>query len=489
MHSYLKQTTEQFISDFYTQNSLVMERGDSYELVYRLTALSSSMHWACVQVTKDDKLIFQKNRVTDCRSGLFQRVQTVRAKGNPALKVTFTIALPFSLKSILTLFIIFQVFFISLIGWLKISEEKEKLKISLEWKKKIKDIIAQVVHDIRSPLAALKLLLPKERESNILSTATRRIEDILDDLQQNEKRRTFQLECNSIKVISEILEEKNLYIKKYHPAVTLNFDDKNKYQDFILKINHLDLSRILSNLINNAIEAFDAYLNFNPRIDIHVKSTLIDGIKYGVIEVVDNGKGIKPEQLLLLQKVGGSFSKSNGQGLGLKYAKEQLRSLDGFLEIKSVKVNKLENKTSVEILIPFISQTLREQTQRFKIALIDDDSFVHRYWKMASTMAQVELLTYYTYQEFMQADHGKDIPIFLDKNLAGNVCGFDLAEKLYNQDGFHKIFLVTGEDVLLETLPVYFETIVSRKEFPKELIGSLKQSNIQAVKDLAPVTC
>lgn len=482
LHSYLKQITEQFSNDFYAQNSIIMERGDSYELVYRLTALSSSMHWVCVQAIKNDVVIFHKNRSSDCNSGLFQKVKTIHAQGNSELQVRFTFELPTTLKAILLLYILLQVFFLSLIGWVKIREEKDKLKISLDWQNRINSIVAQVVHDIKSPLAALKLAIRNRNMTSVLESATSRIESILDDLTQDDKseknnlRTYLKNECDLIIVLNEIIEEKEVSLKKENKSLTLNFLNKELYQEFVISLNHQNCARILSNLINNAIEAFDGYQTSNPRIDFNLKIENIRNQKVGVFEITDNGKGIKSEQLIILQSLGGTFGKLDGKGLGLKHANEHLKAVGGSVKIQSVVRAEGENNTVVTLHIPLVYEVLKHKGQKLKIVLIDDDKFVHGYWKIASQMAQVQLSTYKTYKEFTEFNHDKDIPIFLDKNLGEGVSGYDLAEVLYKRDGYQKIYLVTGEDVKSETLPLYFENSIPRKEFPTELIATLKNS-------------
>lgn len=486
LYAYLKQTSAQLTNDFYRQNAVVMERGDSYELVYRLNALSSSLHWVCIRAMKNNTLIFEKNRSSDCGSGFFQRVEVVRAKGNSDLNVQLTVGLSSNLKWILLLYVLFQLIFLCLIGWIKIKQEQEKLKLSLEWQQQIKSIIEQVVHDIRSPLSALKLAIQKGNITHLLISATQRIESILNDLQNKEadasgNTKNKELLVNStdnlVSAINEIVEEKKFFVESTSPDLKICFVESDKELKLQTTMQDQVFTRLLSNILNNAIESFDQFTPENQKINIFLKKKIRNLKEYAVIEVIDNGKGIHPDHLKMLKERGGSFDKKDGKGLGLKYAKDQLQALKGFMEIDSTQNRQTENRTRIALYLPLlVDAVIRKKKEKFKIALIDDDSFTHKYWEIASTLVDVELASYKNYKDFLLYNHDKNIPIFLDKNFGEDALGYDLAEKLFNDHKYTSIYLVTGDEVSSESLPVYFKNYIPHKQFPNKLIASLKQS-------------
>jgi signal transduction histidine kinase len=83
----------------------------------------------------------------------------------------------------------------------------------------------------------------------------------------------------------------------------------------------MELSRLLSNLINNAIEA-------------HATRILIQAENVQPvtrIKISDNGKGIPNDKLKKVIEKGFSFNKKSGTGLGLSYAKEVTEKSGGQL--------------------------------------------------------------------------------------------------------------------------------------------------------------
>ncbi|MCC2644842.1 MAG: sensor histidine kinase, partial [Burkholderiales bacterium] len=144
---------------------------------------------------------------------------------------------------------------------------------------------------------------------------------------------------NLSSVIEEILLEKkyvykNLNIKFFYiPPIYV--------KDCLIQSENDDLKRMLSNIINNAVEACD------ENGIIHVSLELKNKILY--LNIVDNGKGMPDE---VLQKLRNSititFGKENGQGIGLGQIRETVTKLCGSLTIKSI----LGIGTEIQIILP-----------------------------------------------------------------------------------------------------------------------------------------
>ena len=94
----------------------------------------------------------------------------------------------------------------------------------------------------------------------------------------------------------------------------------------------------LTNIIKNAIEAIDAAPNENREIRIILRSKPGDS-RRAVIQVVDSGIGIGPEEIPLMFH-SGFTTKSDGHGLGL-------HSLLNFLN---------ENNGSIRVVSPGLNQ-------------------------------------------------------------------------------------------------------------------------------------
>ncbi len=211
------------------------------------------------------------------------------------------------------------------------------------------DISSQVAHDIRSPLAALDSVmmdapqLPEEKRL-IIRGAVGRIRDIANHLLE-QRRQTAEAgilkpvnasgvidEPASICLLSSLIDplitEKRL---QYRSRLGLEIDaclDRSSYGLFAY-IQPVEFKRVLSNLIDNAVEAMKDTGKGQVRVGLAKQGDLI------ALEVSDDGAGIAPEILPRLCRKGGSFGKSKGSGLGLYHAKTAVESWGGKLSLVS----------------------------------------------------------------------------------------------------------------------------------------------------------
>lgn len=188
----------------------------------------------------------------------------------------------------------------------------------------------QVAHDIKSPLTALLFasrdfdLLPN-KSRNVIQSAVRRIESIADSLLGGEQKESLNELLSLHPCIEEIFEEKKL---EYRSQAGLMWKLDLKELDPIIEspLSGKEIQRLLSNLINNAVEASEGAQGV-----IEVGG----GTRKGFFEVWvrDEGKGILPELLPVLGTEGATYGKQKGQGLGLSYAKHVLAKVGGELTL------------------------------------------------------------------------------------------------------------------------------------------------------------
>lgn len=141
------------------------------------------------------------------------------------------------------------------------------------------------------------------------------------------------------------------------------------------EVNPSILSRVLSNLINNSVEAIgDA-----GKIVISLDSTE----HQIVISCVDNGRGIPPSILSKLGMSGITYGKKGtGNGLGIPHAKNAMESYGGRLEIESVP----NQGTKVSLVLPraktpsWFTKNLDLKTEQILVS-IDDDQTIHQIWQ------------------------------------------------------------------------------------------------------------
>lgn len=196
----------------------------------------------------------------------------------------------------------------------------------------------QVAHDIRSPLSVLNILVPtlissnSNEKSELLNDALKRINSIADDLL---KKKTASQKVRKIltlkevnRIIENVIKEKSLVVNRELINFKINL---SSFGDGFSFISESDLSRIVSNLINNSIEAIE---NAGViQITSIVKENKIN------LEIRDSGVGISPDILELLgkQKVSlkNSMLKPPGNGLGVFHAQSILTSINGSMKYLS----------------------------------------------------------------------------------------------------------------------------------------------------------
>ena len=169
------------------------------------------------------------------------------------------------------------------------------------------------------------------------------------------------------------MSEKRLEYRKHRDIEIRSELGPDSYA-FFSKFDRTQMKRVLSNLLNNAIEALDG------KGTVLVKAS--GSLEQICITVEDNGKGIPEDKMPLLMKEGISFGKKNGMGRGLYHSKLMTESWGGRIHIES----KLGQGTKVTILLPrvtapgwFVPEIV--VSPETKIVILDDDNSIHYVWK------------------------------------------------------------------------------------------------------------
>ncbi len=267
----------------------------------------------------------------------------------------------------------------------------------------IDKIAAQVAHDIRSPLAALDSVmrdlsqLPEDKRS-IIRSAVGRIRDIANNLIETnretkaaivgasgEAAASVQSATPTMELISSHIEplitEKRLQFRSKIGIEIESRLDAASYGLFA-DIQAVEFKRILSNLVDNAVEAL------KDKGWVRVRLALTG--QHVVISVEDNGRGIPPEILARLGHRGETHGKAGGSGLGLYHAKTCVEAWGGSLAIESS-----PSGTTVRIELPrgvpprwFVSRLKLEPAG--KVVIFDDDTSIHQVWKGRLDSLRVE---------------------------------------------------------------------------------------------------
>ena len=281
--------------------------------------------------------------------------------------------------------------------------EKEK-----SYNEAMKHLAEQVAHDIKSPLAAINAAIANDKEGhssesrNVIKSAAKRLNDISSNLiiagknKVNEPKVTGS-ENEAIEaeplffLIDSLISEKQYEYSGSH--IKINFYAPKETRTIFSKVNGVELKRVLSNIINNAVEA--THHEGEVLIELRITDDKI------IVSIADNGIGIPHNLLSKVTEEGFSFGKEGGEGLGLFHAKTQIEKLNGTLKIESI-----EGKgTRVSIKLKrchtpswFVEKLFIQESS--KIIILDDDRSIHDLWHMKfKGFKRLDIHSFYTVED------------------------------------------------------------------------------------------
>ncbi|MCD6045013.1 MAG: Histidine kinase [Gammaproteobacteria bacterium] len=262
----------------------------------------------------------------------------------------------------------------------------EKQKALLEQEAKFTQIANQVAHDIRSPLATLSMIVEScthipETQRLALREAAIGIEDIANHLLHEYKKKgsdevTEHEACHPLLVSAALLE--SLTHKKYqYDKCPIQFDCTMALnaQFAFIKIQASAFKRMLSNLMNNAVDALEGQPG---TIHLHLEADT-ESVK---VHIQDSGKGMPADVAdKILHKIAITQGKKLGHGLGFTQVREALEHNQGELEIDS----KLGVGTTITLSFPRTSapQWVAQEivlNPDDTLIILDDDSSIHGAW-------------------------------------------------------------------------------------------------------------
>ncbi len=302
--------------------------------------------------------------------------------------------------------------------------------------KKLTSLAAQVAHDIRSPLSALNTCLKHlpqipENQRILIRNAANRINDIANNLLQQytsgENSTPIHLQIWLLAPLLEnIISEKRLQFDGQPIQLEAHISSAGLFA--FAKFDLKEMSRLLSNLINNAADAL-------TQSDGQIILVLDMQNEWISLQIKDNGHGISEEKIADVLKIGISFKKG-GSGLALAHAKETIEAWDGSLHLYSA----AGQGTTIDIQLPtatppqwFTSELI--VTPNVYIAILDDDQSVHDAWDQRLNAVSKSLNVYHfkTLQSFIDWYQTQSMPVlvFSDYELLGKTeTGLEVLEKL-----------------------------------------------------------
>jgi len=190
------------------------------------------------------------------------------------------------------------------------------------------DRTARFAHDIRSPLAAIDLVVkslkgiePSSRD--LLISCSQKVREIADSILGYHAHNCLR-SVPIVQLLQDAVVLKSVELSRINLDLVVDASVTPNTKVFA---NQAELSRVLSNLLNNAAEASGGGL-------VAVRVAVSQELKEAIIQITDNGPGFAS---LLKGRAGvvQVSTKSSGCGLGLISAVAAMRQMNGRLEIDS----------------------------------------------------------------------------------------------------------------------------------------------------------
>lgn len=256
----------------------------------------------------------------------------------------------------------------------------EQFNQDLETEKKVakSEIAQQVRHNLRTPLAAL-MRIPKKlpesvsKDRELLELTIGQIRELIAKLDDKPMSPlSDQFESDLYGTLIQAKHELTLYVSK---DIDFHFEIDDMISSALVSHIPFELRAVLGNLITNSLEA----LGSAGRIKVRAKDT---GAEVE-ISVVDNGKGISPENLELVFEKRFSYGKANGSGIGLSHAKENIETWGGSIAIESVQGvgTTLTIRLPIKDRAPWYLPRLKFNSDS-KIYVLDDQASGRALWQL-----------------------------------------------------------------------------------------------------------
>ncbi len=327
-----------------------------------------------------------------------------------------------------------------------------------EKKSALLDQAAHVVHDIRSPIAAMEMSLymlaqnVSSENISILKVAVQSIRDIANNL-LDKYRGNQQAKYLSNEILSSSTDDENIPRPFLFHSLIEQVVSQKRYEWLQNKCKLIftyvsaaksiwidavpsDVKRMISNLLNNAIEACVA----EPKIEVQLNK--INNVLE--LRIIDNGVGMRPEKME--DCLNGESSKHAGKGLGLTGAKEYMDRIKG----KLVLTSQLNAGTTVTLTFIinnqpswYPSQICLSQCE--SVVVLDDDTAMQTLWFHRLQSYSVKIYLFSKYEEaFRWLDQHREC---LDKMVF--LVDYELSDRSVNGLHLLKHFNIKQQSYLI----------------------------------------
>jgi len=188
-----------------------------------------------------------------------------------------------------------------------------------------KKLSAQIVHDIRSPLGVLKLLIDKVEWKSDQNSIREVVVDSINSISSVSRsvlsaHKNPALQRSSIEPILKALDEVRM---RFSRSITIR---KKIDKDSIFAMDSITLYRMAQNMFSNAFETPNV-----KNIEIEV-STL--GTNRAMFQIINDGDMPPKDILDNILSSGGTYGKKDGTGLGVLFCKTEVEKHGGTFSMK-----------------------------------------------------------------------------------------------------------------------------------------------------------
>lgn len=209
------------------------------------------------------------------------------------------------------------------------------------------NMLADISHELRTPLTVLEnnlealqdgILEPSTQNLQSLHDEIIRLTHLIDDLQTLALTDSASITLNKTKIditaaIKEVVNQMQVFLQT--KKIKIDFDNDKK---IMVNADYDKFKQVIFNILFNAYK----YLENEGLIKISIKASGSQAI----INMADNGPGIKPHQLPKIFDRFYSSQKEGGSGIGLAVVKQLIEAHNGTIKVES-KINKGTNFTIV----------------------------------------------------------------------------------------------------------------------------------------------
>jgi signal transduction histidine kinase len=223
-------------------------------------------------------------------------------------------------------------------AWVMIGRQRNKTNDLIAINEDLDKFVYSVSHDLRAPINSLKGLIEimkAEQEPvrfnqylGLMEQSLNKQDQFIHDIIASAKNKQENIQQTTFS-LTTIIDEAITHHRYMESAKEIHFQKEIMVD--LLKSDPVRLGIILNNIISNAIKYCD-----RTKKDCYVKIKTYPAQDCAVLEIEDNGIGIKPEyQARIFDMFFMTKRAHNGSGLGLYITKENVEKLRGTIEVKS----------------------------------------------------------------------------------------------------------------------------------------------------------